>query len=58
MQASGHNREYQRQVPELIEVIDGLGGFAGFIFIFGRLCTSFLTKRQFEAALIGETYQV
>ena len=58
LKLSEHSRDYSREVPELIEVIDGIGGFVGFVFIFGSLCTTFLTKRQFEAALISETYQV
>ena len=36
---SEHSREYSREVPELIEVIDGIGGFVGFVFIFGSICT-------------------
>ena len=45
IRASDISREYMREVPEIIEVIDGLGGFAGIVFIFGSLCTKFITKR-------------
>ena len=43
--ASDTSREYNREVPEILDVLDGLGGFIQFVYLFGITCTGFLTKR-------------
>ena len=43
--ASDTSREYNRAVPEFLDVLDGLGGFIQFVQLFGMGCTFYLTKR-------------
>jgi len=45
MKASDSSREYNREVPQFLDVLDGLGGFVQFVYLFGIFFTGFLTKR-------------
>ena len=56
--ADSSARLYRRSTYSLLEYLGDLGGLIDIIFILGSLIIAALIERQFNAALVGETYQI
>ena len=52
------SREYRRETYSLLEYLGDLGGLIDIIFILIAALVNTIIERQFNAAILGQTYQV
>ena len=56
--ADNSMRYHKRQTYRLIEYLGDIGGLIELVWIGGSLFVGFIIERQFNAAMVSETYQI
>ena len=58
IRADHTSRNHTRQTYRLIEYLGDIGGLIQIILIAGSFLVGFIIERQFNAAMVSETYQI